>query len=279
MRPGERQDVGNGGPFVMPEATGPVTAPESSLSGPLQADDSDLSGIPEAVKAAARRAPGHWIGVVDPEWAEERTPPEWAVLGEWQSDGSGGVGEYRANPAYRPSARVLGWPDPTDPVDAAAQRAATGYGPVEDALAALAEAEVSVVRGTDGEPLAAAGRDGQPVILLFTSPAHEFMSAELHHDSLSVRELTRSPRGPGAMLMVNAGAAAPLLVPMESLVCHLSAAGGEHVPAGDPVEAAAKASSAPGGAVDRTGAPDAAAAVDRAHSPSEPWPRTTGRTP
>ncbi|MFI8006552.1 type VII secretion system-associated protein [Streptomyces sp. NPDC086010] len=263
----------------MPEAVGPATAPEASVPGAPQADDGDLSRIPEAVKAAARRAPGHWIGVVDPEWAEERTPPEWAVLGEWQSDESGGVGEYRANPAYRPSARVLGWPEPTDPVDAAAQRAATGYGPVEDALAALADAEVSVVRGTDGEPLAVAGRDGQPVILLFTSPAHEFMSAELRHDRLPARELTRSPRGPGTMLMVNAGAAAPLLVPMESLLGHPGAPDAGHVPAGDPAVAAAETSPVPEGAVDRTGAPDAAPAAGRAHSPSEPWPHTTGRTP
>ncbi|MFF4248077.1 type VII secretion system-associated protein [Streptomyces sp. NPDC001822] len=280
MRSGERQDAGIGGPFVVPEAAGQADTPEVSSSGIRPADDGEPSRIPEAVKAAARRAPGHWIGVADPEWSEERTPPEWAVLGEWRSDESGGVGEYRANPAYRPSARVLGWPDPTDPVDAAAQRAATGYGPVEDALAALAEAEVGVLRGTDGEPLAAAGRDGQPVLLLFTSPAHEFMSAELRHDRLPVRELTRSPRGPGTMLMVNAGAAAPLLVPADSLLGHLGAVvPGERVPTGDPAEAPARASSAVDGAADRAGVPDAASAADRTHSSSEPWPHTTGRTP
>ncbi|MBD2834281.1 type VII secretion system-associated protein [Streptomyces pratensis] len=191
----------------MPEAPDPAAGP-----GPGVGEDTvaaDTSGIPEAVRAAARRAPGHWVGVVDPEWTEERTPAEWAVLGEWQSDASGRVGEYRANPAYRPSARVLGWPEPTDPVDAAAQRAATGYGSVEEALAVLAEAEITVVRGPDGGPLTAAGRDGAPVVLLFTSPAHEFMSSALHHDRLPVQELARSLKDPGTLLMVNAGAAAP----------------------------------------------------------------------
>ncbi|MGW1203713.1 type VII secretion system-associated protein [Streptomyces cyaneofuscatus] len=206
----------------------------------------DASLVPDAVKDAARRAPGHWIGIVDPEWNGERTPPEWAVLGEWQSDESGGVGEYRANPAYRPSARVLGWPEPTDPVDAAAQRAATGYGTVEEALAELAEADVSVVRGPDGRPLMAAGRDGAPVVLLFTSSTHEFMSAALHHDTLSARELARSVTAAGALLSVNPGAAAPLLVPADSLLGPLdpapvAGAGGSH--------------------------------------PTEPWPHTTGRTP
>ncbi|MFE6701295.1 type VII secretion system-associated protein [Streptomyces sp. NPDC057718] len=206
----------------------------------------DASLVPEAVKDAARRAPGHWIGIVDPEWTQARTPPEWAVLGEWQSDGSGGVGEYRANPAYRPSARVLGWPEPTDPVDAAAQRAATGYGTVDEALAALAEADVTVVRGPDGGPLMAAGRDGAPVVLLFTSPTHAFMSAALHHDTVSARELAGSLAETGALLMVNSGAAAPLLVPADSLAGAVSS-----------------------GPVTEADGPD----------PTEPWPHTTGRTP
>ncbi|WP_069744542.1 type VII secretion system-associated protein [Streptomyces sp. EN23] len=177
----------------------------------------DASLVPEAVKDAARHAPGHWVGIVDPEWTQARTPPEWAVLGEWQSDDSGSVGEYRANPAYRPSARALGWPEPTDPVDAAAQRAATGYGTVDEALAALAEADVTVVRGPDGGPLMAAGRNGEPVVLLFTSATHAFMSAALHHDTVPARELAGSLAGSGALLMVNSRAAAPLLVPADSL--------------------------------------------------------------
>ncbi|MFJ8403895.1 type VII secretion system-associated protein [Streptomyces microflavus] len=216
---------------------GPQGAPLASL---------DASLVPDAVKDAARRAPGHWIGIVDPEWTEERTPPEWAVLGEWQSDASGDVGEYRANPAYRPSARVLGWPEPTDPVDAAAQRAATGYGTVDEALAALAEADVTVVRGPDGGPLVAAGRDGAPVLLLFTSSTHEFMSAVLHHDTLSARELARSVTAAGALLSVNPGAAAPLLIPADSLLGPLD--------------------------------PAPVAGTSGPHS-IEPRPHTTGRTP
>lgn len=178
----------------------------------------DASLVPEAVRDAARRAPGHWIGIVDPEWTRTETPPGWAVVGEWQSDADGGMGEYRANPEYRPSAQVLGWPEPTDPVDAAAQRAATGYGTVEAALAVLAETDVTVVRGPEGGPLLAAGRDGAPVVLAFTSSTHAFMSPALHHDTLPARELAGSVADLGALLMVNAGAAAPLLVPAADLL-------------------------------------------------------------
>ncbi|WP_437054449.1 type VII secretion system-associated protein [Streptomyces sp. enrichment culture] len=192
----------------------PGTPASSSNSGAAGTDG--VPAIPEAVRAAARQAPGHWIGVVDPEWTEERTPPPWAVLGEWQSGDDGGVGTYRANPEYRPSARALGWPDPTDPVDAAAQRAATGYGSVDEALAALAAAEVTVVTGPDGAPLLAAGRDGEPVVLVFTSPVHAFMQPTLRHDTLPARELIRSlEAAPTVSLLVNAGAVAPLVVPAD----------------------------------------------------------------
>jgi len=222
MRPRERQEGRHDASSVLPDNPGATALPESPAAdapaGPDAVGPGELPAIPEAVRAAARRAPGHWIGMVDPEWTEERTPPEWAVLGEWQSDESGGVGDYRANPAYRPSARVLGWPEPTDPVDAAAQRAATGYGSVDEAIAALAEAEVTVVRGADGRPLTATGQDGAPVVLLFTSPAHEFMSEALRHGRLPARELARSLSGSGTRLLANAGAAAPLLVPADSLL-------------------------------------------------------------
>ncbi|MFD6275210.1 type VII secretion system-associated protein [Streptomyces sp. NPDC060209] len=270
MRPGERREGGQGALSVVPDASTPSADHQSRT---VAADEvADLPEIPEAVRAAALQAPGHWIGVADPEWAEERTPPEWAVLGEWRSDDKGSVGEYRANPEYRPSARMLGWPEPTDPVDAAAQRAATGYGTVEAALAALADADITVVRGPDGGPLTAAGRDGTPVVLLFTSPAHEFMSTALHHDTLPAGELARSLSDPGTLLMVNAGAAAPLLVPADSLLAPARAVGDERTPAEERPET-------PSGAADHAGAPAAGLSADRADIPSEPWPHTTGRTP
>nr|WP_225891253.1 type VII secretion system-associated protein [Streptomyces dioscori] len=237
-------------------------------------DGPDSHDIPEAVRAAARRAPGHWIGVVDPEWTEERTPPEWAVLGEWQSDESGGVGEYRANPAYRPSAQVLGWPEPTDPVDAAAQRAATGYGTVDEALAALAEAEVTVVRAPDGGPLTATGQDGAPVVLLFTSPAHEFMSPVLRHGRLPARQLARSLSGSGTQLMVNAAAAAPLLVPADSILGPVRGPGVEETAAADRTGAGTGIDTSTG-----TGTASAPPPVDSSPELHPHSPHIAGRTP
>jgi hypothetical protein len=266
MRPGERQEGRHDASSAVPDGSGTATGselPATDVPGP----DQDLAAaeVPEAVRDAARRAPGHWIGVVDPEWTDERTPPEWAVLGEWRSDEDGGVGDYRANPAYRPSARVLGWPEPTDPVDEAAQRAATGYGSVDEAVAALAEAEVTVVRAADGGPLTATGRDGAPVVLLFTSPEHEFMSPALRHGTLPARELARSLTGSGTRLLANAAAAAPLLVPADSLL-----PGSADLPeTGEP-----PGPGDPSGPADPT-RPETAT---RDGGTPGPWPHTTGRT-
>lgn len=214
MRPGDERAGPAPGPAALTGASDAVPTPPAL---PLPDQTGELPEVPDSVREAALSAPDHWLGVVDPEWHGDRPPPHWAVVGEWRADEQGVVREYRANPEYRPSARVLGWPEPTDPVDAAAQRAATGYGAPEQALAALAEAEVSVVRGTDGRPLTAAGTDGAPVVLAFTSPTHQFMSPALVHDTLSAGELAYRLRGSGAVLMVNAAAAAPLVVPVDTL--------------------------------------------------------------
>lgn len=224
--------------------------------------------IPDSVRDAARDAPDHWLGVVDPQWPQDRPPPDWAVVGEWRSDEEGDVREYRANPRYRPSAQVLGWPKPTDPVDAAAQRAATGYGSVDEALAVLADAEVTVVRGADGRRLTAAGSDGKPVVLVFTSPAHQFMSPTLIHETLPAGELVRELRGSHTSLMVNATAAAPLVVPADSL------------PVSTPPRDEDTGRSTDGAGSGTVAAPAAGtseAAPDI--SGQAPWPHTTGRTP
>lgn len=265
MRPGERQVAMDDGPFALPG-----TPVEAGPSTPTEAEPSDpppgIPDIPDAVREAARSAPDHWLGVLDPEWPQDRPPPDWALVGEWRADDEGEVQEYRANPRYRPSARVLGRPEPTDPVDAAAQRpAATGYGTAEEALTALAHAEVSVVRGVDGQPLTAAGADGKPVVLVFTSPAHRLLSSTLLHDPLPAGELAAGLHGSDALLMVNATAAAPLPVPADSLP--KPASGADTVPeraAGTTVRT-----------VTSTADADAARPDTSGHAPLH----TTGRTP
>lgn len=169
---------------------------------------SNAPPLPEDVREAARLAPGHWLGVVDPGWRDEGPPPHWAVVGEWRSGESGEVEEWQPNEEYRPSPSALGWPRPADPVDAAVQLAVTGYGPMSDALSALADAEVHFLCTPEGGPLAMTSPDGDLTVPVFTSHEHQPFSASLAHGSLSGRvlaahgmPLTVNPAGPACLVV------------------------------------------------------------------------------
>ncbi|MER6524754.1 type VII secretion system-associated protein [Streptomyces sp. NPDC001508] len=127
---------------------------------------------PEEVVEAARLAPDHWISAVDPGWRGEGMPPDFAVAGRWRSGAGGEIEEWQDNDAYRPSPQTLGWPEPTDAVDAALQLAVTGYGPPEDVAHALAAADLAVLTLPDGSPVTATAADGTPVVPVFTSTVH-----------------------------------------------------------------------------------------------------------
>ncbi|MFI0508394.1 type VII secretion system-associated protein [Streptomyces sp. WSLK1-5] len=167
--------------------------------------------LPQDVREAARLAPDHWLGVVDPGWRGEGPPPHWAVVGEWRSGLSGEVEEWQPNEEYRPSPASLGWPDPTDPVDAAVQAAVTGYAPVTEAVRALAGAEVTFLRTRDGLPQPLISSDGTPTVPVFTSSAHQPFALSLTHATLPATALaaygmtlTVNPAGPACLVVTAA---------------------------------------------------------------------------
>ncbi|MDN3354818.1 type VII secretion system-associated protein [Actinomadura sp. DC4] len=147
--------------------------------------------VPDSIREAGRLAPDHWLGMVDPAWAGDGTPPNWALVGQWRSSPEGEIVEWRDNEEYRPSPSALGWPEPADDVDAAVQLAASGYGPgeaVTDALATLPEAAVFVT--PEGELLPATAPDGATrVIPVFTSPGYLYAAGRLAFVLMTVREL------------------------------------------------------------------------------------------
>jgi hypothetical protein len=167
--------------------------------------------IPDSIREAAKLAPDHWLGVVDPTWSGEGAPPEWAMVGQWRSDLDGEIVEWRENEEYRPSVAALGWPEPADDVDAAVQLAVTGYGPgeaVTETLAALPEVAVFVT--PEGDPLPATAPDGKTrVIPVFTSPVYLHAAGRLAFELMDVRELVDrlpadhllylNPSAPGSM--------------------------------------------------------------------------------
>lgn len=152
---------------------------------------------PDHVVEAARLAPDHWFGLIDPTWSGQGEPPEWAMIGSWRSDEHGEIVEWQENEGYRPSPRALGWADPTDPVDAAIQLATTEYGPPEDIARALAAQEIAVFMAPGGALLSAVAPDDEtPVVPVFTSPQHLQTAGRLSFRPMRAPELLdRMPEG------------------------------------------------------------------------------------
>ncbi|MFC9624049.1 type VII secretion system-associated protein [Streptomyces sp. NPDC056930] len=153
--------------------------------------DEPLTDVPESILEAARAAPDHWFGMVDPAWRGEDTPPVWAVVGQYRSDADGEVVEWQYNDDYRPSPSANGWSAPTDPVDEAIQLAATGYGPEDEVFRLLADAEVGVMLAPDGSSVEACSPDGTPVVPVFTSDPQLWSGGRYAARTVPVRDLVR----------------------------------------------------------------------------------------
>jgi hypothetical protein len=214
----------NGAQDAVTQSVAATRTPEA-LDGGGDAETQRIEGatenmpsVPDEIREAARLAPDHWLGMVDPTWNGEGAPPAWAVVGQWRSGMDGEIVEWQDNEEYRPSPKALGWPEPTDDVDAAVQLAATGYGPGEDVVRALAELpEAAVFVAPGGDPLSATAPDGEtPVVPLFTSPVHLHTSGRLAFELLPVSDvLDRLPEG--HLLYLNPSAAVSMTVDTDAL--------------------------------------------------------------
>ncbi|WP_236580167.1 type VII secretion system-associated protein [Streptomyces sp. HM190] len=198
----------------------PVTAEDLPAEG-ADAPDGHAGGgpmpaPPRHVVEAAEEAPGHWFALPDPAWTGAWPPPSWTVPGEWRADDSGRLVAWRSNPDYLPSPAARGWAQPTDPVDAAVQRAAAGYGHDDEVPELLAGTEVAVFVGPDGAPVAAVAPDGTPVVLAFTSAAHLTAAGRLTYEIHDVPGLT-ARMAEGHQLYLNASAAVSMCVEPEAL--------------------------------------------------------------
>ncbi|MGW1412683.1 type VII secretion system-associated protein [Streptomyces sp. NPDC002403] len=161
----------------------------SYANGRIVGADENTPPVPDEIREAGRLAPDHWLGMVDPTWKGEGTPPEWAMVGRWRSGLDGEIVEWQDNEAYQPSPRALDWPEPADDVDAAVQLAATGYGPGDDVVKALARHEVAVFVQPGGGPLAATTPDGASVVPVFTSPVYLHAAGRLAYELHQIPDL------------------------------------------------------------------------------------------
>ncbi|WP_245235362.1 type VII secretion system-associated protein [Streptomyces violaceorubidus] len=176
-----------------------------------------LADVPESILKAAREAPDHWFGMVDPAWRGEGVPPRWAVVGQYRSNAEGEVVKWQYNDDYRPSPDANGWPRPTDPVDEAIQLAVTGYGSEDDVLRLLGEAEVGVMIAPDGAPVEACSPDGTPVVPVFTSEPQLRAGGRYAARTVRVRDLVREV-GEDTLVLVNPAGAVSMTVDPEDLL-------------------------------------------------------------
>ncbi|MFJ2008483.1 type VII secretion system-associated protein [Streptomyces chartreusis] len=234
--------LGSGGDAVASGSRG-APAGEHSSEPPREALRMPPPEPPADIQEAARHAPDHWIGMVDPAWKADGPPPEWAVVGWWRSGGNGTIEAWRENRDYRPSPQALGWPAPTDPVDAAVQLASTGYGSVQDVHRSLAVAEVAYLVHSDGTPVCGAAPDQTAVLPVFTAPPHIEAAGRLLFEVRPVVDVVKQiPLG--HQLYINPTGVVSMLVETEILLSELDAG-------------------------DATNASEAAVAQDSTHAPVE----------
>ncbi|HEY5836678.1 type VII secretion system-associated protein [Streptomyces sp.] len=176
----------------------PATEPDPTRSGV------GTDAVPDSVRAAARVSPDQWIGLVDPTWRGDGPPPGWALIGEWWSDGGGEPTEFRENGEYRPSPLAHAWPEPTDPVDAAVQLSATGYGPPQDVLRALAAGPLAVALDGNGAIDVVELPDGRPAVRVFSSAAQVTAAGDPPYGAIRAAELA-GLLPPGHWVLLNHG--------------------------------------------------------------------------
>lgn len=129
--------------------------------------------VTDTLREQAAQQPGSWIFAIDPHFDPDGKVPPYGVVGAWKVDDRGHLsGEFQHNPKYRPSPRARGMKDPTDPVDAVIQLAATGYASDTDVQSAILDSTVYVVPGSTSTT-ATRPQTNQPFILaIYTSPLH-----------------------------------------------------------------------------------------------------------
>ncbi|MEV4561367.1 type VII secretion system-associated protein [Kitasatospora sp. NPDC049285] len=160
-----------------------------------------LDSVPDYIRVAAKHSPGQWVGLVDPTWHGDGPPPAWAVIGEWRADDEGELAEFRENEEYRASPMSHEWPAPTDPIDAAVQLSATGYGPPEDVMTAVRKGPLGVAVDDDGAIAVVELPDGEPAVLVYSSDAQVTAAGDPPYAAIGIEELAALlPEGYGIVL-------------------------------------------------------------------------------
>lgn len=143
---------------------------------PVTASTGSAPAVPPvtpALRAQAARQRGGYVYAIDPYFDPAGAVPPYGIVGGWSVDHSGQLVSFTHNPKYRPSPVALEFPAPPTALDAAVQRAVTGYGSEAELLAAFRDATLILFaeEGQDGL-YTVADDDGSRYIPAFTHPDH-----------------------------------------------------------------------------------------------------------
>lgn len=139
----------------------------------MTAATGSVPAVPPALRAQATRQRGGYVYAIDPYFDPAGAVPPCGIVGGWSVDHSGQLVSFTHNPKYRPSPIALEFPAPLTALDAAVQRAVTGYGSEAELLAAFRDATLILFaqEGQDGL-YTVADDDGGRYIPAFTHRDH-----------------------------------------------------------------------------------------------------------
>jgi hypothetical protein len=126
--------------------------------------------VTEIMRYVARRQPGKVIFAIDPAYDPHGEVPEERMLGGWEIDENGEIGEFHFNPTYEPTLTALRYRPPENEVERTLQALDSRRGTPEALLDAFREGTLLVSVDEDGKQLRFRQRDdGERVLDVYTS--------------------------------------------------------------------------------------------------------------
>ncbi|MFJ9099825.1 type VII secretion system-associated protein [Streptomyces sp. NPDC102405] len=125
--------------------------------------------VTEIMRYVARRQPGKVIFAIDPAYDPHGEVPEERMLGGWEIDENGEIGEFHFNPTYEPTLTALRYRPPENEVERTLQALDSRRGTPEALLDAFREGTLLVSVDEDGKQLRFRQRDdGERVLDVYT---------------------------------------------------------------------------------------------------------------
>ncbi|WP_069763360.1 type VII secretion system-associated protein [Streptomyces sp. LUP47B] len=126
--------------------------------------------VTEVMRYVARRQPGKVIFAIDPAYDPHGEVPEERMLGGWEIDENGEIGEFHFNPTYEPTLTALRYRPPENEVERTLQALDSRRGTPEALLDAFREGTLLVSLDEDGKHLRFRQRDdGERILDVYTS--------------------------------------------------------------------------------------------------------------